>query len=117
MEAPEWNTDAFGAHKRERAEILVRRLRDRLAPGALLHTGQGKWYPGEPLPRWALGIYWRRDGMPVWKNPALLAAAGKDEGRTALAARGLARTLTQHPAPAMRYDPAVSGGRRRSWRR
>ncbi len=107
MEAPEWNTDAFGSHKRERAEVLARRLRDRLAPGALLHTGQGKWYPGEPLPRWALGIYWRKDGVPLWKNPALLAEAKKDAGRSVLDARHFAKTLTQHLGLAMRYAQPV----------
>ncbi len=103
MEAPEWNTDALGRHKRERAEVLVRRLKDRLAPGALLHTGQGKWYPGEPLPRWALGIYWRRDGVPVWKNPALLAEADWNYGHTHLDAQRFAETLAQHLGLAARY--------------
>jgi uncharacterized protein (DUF2126 family) len=107
MESPQWNTDAFGKHKRERAEVLVRRLRDRLAPGSLLHTGQGKWYPGEPLPRWALGIYWRRDGVPVWKNPALLSAAERDDGRTVLDARRFSKTLAQHLGLAMRYAQPV----------
>ena len=112
MEAPEWNTDAFGAHKRERAEVLVRRLRDHLAPGSLLHTGQGKWYPGEPLPRWALGIYWRRDGVAIWKNPALLDQADKkagdnNTGRTVVEARQFAKTLARHLGIAMRYAQPV----------
>ncbi len=93
MEAPEWNTDALGQHKRERAEDLVRRLGARFAQGALLHTAQGKWYPGEPLPRWALGLFWRKDGVPVWRNPALLAMPGKDYGHTLEDARRFSRAL------------------------
>jgi uncharacterized protein (DUF2126 family)/transglutaminase-like putative cysteine protease len=103
MDAPEWNTDALGTHKRERAEVLVRRLKQRLAPNALLHTGQGKWYPGEPLPRWALGIYWRRDGVPLWKDDALLAESGRDYGHGIADAERFAATLAQHLGLAPRY--------------
>ena len=103
VDAPEWNIDALGAHKRERAEVLARRLKDRLAPGALLHTGQGKWYPGEPLPRWALGLYWRRDGVPVWQDATLLAEAGRDCGHTLFDAQRFAETLAQHLGLAPRY--------------
>jgi uncharacterized protein (DUF2126 family) len=76
MEGDEWNTLALGERKRELAGQLVERLQRRFASGALLHYGQGKWYPGEPLPRWALNVFWRVDGQPIWRDPALLAGEG-----------------------------------------
>ncbi|HEX6462926.1 MAG TPA: transglutaminase family protein, partial [Vicinamibacterales bacterium] len=79
-DAPEWNTAALGGSKRARAADLLRRLQVRLAPGALLHFGQGKWYPGEQLPRWALGCFWRADGEPVWRNPARYADEDDPDG-------------------------------------
>ncbi|MDP1523663.1 MAG: transglutaminase family protein [Methylotenera sp.] len=80
MDAPEWNIDADGVQKRKLAGELVRRLRDSFAPGGLLYFGQGKWYPGEPLPRWQLACFWRKDDKPVWRNPELMADENKDYG-------------------------------------
>lgn len=69
----EWNTDALGPTKRGFATELVHRLRAKYGAGGFLHFGQGKWYPGEQLPRWALSICWRADGQPCWKDPTLFA--------------------------------------------
>jgi uncharacterized protein (DUF2126 family) len=74
----EWNTEALGPTKRNYAGKLLRRLAKRFTHktdgGYLLHYGQGKWYPGEQLPRWALTCHWRKDGEPIWREPALFAS-------------------------------------------
>src|SRR6476661_7823726 len=69
----EWTTDADGPHKRERASALAARLKKVWAPQGLVQRNQGKWYPGEPLPRWQIGLHWRTDGEPLWTNDELLA--------------------------------------------
>jgi len=72
----EWNFTALSPEKQLKGEKLLKRLRDRFATGALLHYGQGKWYPGESLPRWAYGCYWRKDGDAIWNKDDLVAETG-----------------------------------------
>lgn len=96
MEAAEWNTDALGAHKRERAGDLVTRLRAAFAPHGMLHYGQGKQYPGEPLPRWQLGIFWRKDNIPMWRDHTLEAKDGEDYKFTNQDAERFARGIAKH---------------------
>ena len=107
MDGPEWTVAADGPHKRERARDLTRRLWQHFAPGGLLHYGQGKWYPGEALPRWALACYWRKDGVALWREPALLADFDRDYGHDLAAAQRLAQALTGHlGVPAQYLMPA-----------
>ncbi len=72
MESAQWTVAADGTDKRRLAEELTVRLAARFAPGGVVHHGQGKWYPGEPLPRWQIGVQWRTDGQPLWSDPTLL---------------------------------------------
>jgi uncharacterized protein (DUF2126 family)/transglutaminase-like putative cysteine protease len=101
FEAAEWNTLALGPTKQALADDLIRRLHARFAPGGLLHYGQGKWYPGEPLPRWAFGLFWRRDGLPVWQDLGLVAS----ERRPRTAGRAQAEHFIARLARRLGVDP------------
>lgn len=92
-DAPEWNFTAVSQEKRVLSGQLLRRLVGRFAPGALLHYGQGKWYPGEVLPRYALCAFWRKDGVPVWRDLSLIADESRDYGHGLKEAKTLAARL------------------------
>ncbi|HEU0199265.1 MAG TPA: transglutaminase family protein [Burkholderiaceae bacterium] len=94
-DAPEWNTTALGPTKRTYATDLLLRLRERYGSNGFLHIGQGKWYPGEQLPRWALSIYWRADGEPCWFDPSLFADERKPDRATDVDAERFMTTLTR----------------------
>ncbi|MCP5143432.1 MAG: transglutaminase family protein [Gammaproteobacteria bacterium] len=91
----EWNTTALGERKRQLAGSLLDKLKHHYAPKGLLHYGQGKWYPGEQLPRWSLNAIWRRDGEPIWSDPALFARETQDYGVTDVEAQTFLRTLAE----------------------
>ncbi|GAB6054391.1 transglutaminase family protein [Magnetospira thiophila] len=95
FESAEWNTDAVGPHKRALADTLIRRLRDRFAPGGFLHYGQGKWYPGESLPRWTFSLYWRNDSKPIWRDAALVAEEGQQTGCGPAEAESLLQSIAE----------------------
>ncbi|MEZ5628157.1 MAG: transglutaminase family protein [Rhodocyclaceae bacterium] len=99
----EWNTEALGPTKRLLAADVFDRLRDKYAPNGLTHFGQGKWYPGEQLPRWSLNCFWREDGEPMWHNPALLASEKKQYGATTETADRFLRTVAEHLGLAPRH--------------
>lgn len=95
MDGDEWQTAAVGPNKRRLADNLLMRLKERFAPGGLLHFGQGKWYPGEQLPRWSMQCYWRKDGEPLWRNPELFAKQEVDYSHTTEDAQRFAQTLAE----------------------
>ena len=89
----EWNTAAVGPHKRLLSEVLLKRLSRCYSKGGFVHHGQGKWYPGESLPRWALTCYWRADGETVWSDPKWLAEVDKNYGYGVAEAKKFANEL------------------------
>jgi uncharacterized protein (DUF2126 family)/transglutaminase-like putative cysteine protease len=95
MDGAEWTSAALGPVKYKRGDELLRRLRDRFAPKAFLHHGQGKWYPGESLPRWALACYWRKDGQPIWNDPTLVADEADPHPHTENDSRAFALRLME----------------------
>jgi len=96
MDGAQWNTEALGEHKLERAGVLLRRLRTTFGKDALLHYGQGKWYPGEQLPRWAMTCAWLKDGQSVWKKPQLLADPAANSNYQEADAKAFAERLAHH---------------------
>ncbi|MBI5551335.1 MAG: transglutaminase family protein [Desulfobacterales bacterium] len=103
MDGAQWTTAALGEEKQRLAESLILSLRRQWAPGGLLHHSQGKWYPGESLPRWALGCYWRADGQPVWQDDRWLADTAKDYGFGAGDAQRFIETLADALGVSRRY--------------
>ena len=95
MEGEEWNFTADSPAKRKLALGLLKRLKDSFGTGGLLHYGEGKWYPGEPLPRWAYTVIWRKDGQPLWKDEKLLADPNSDLGHGIEDARRFASTVAE----------------------
>ena len=93
--APEWNTAALGETKRRLSAQLYSRLKERYAPQGLEHFGQGKWYPGEQLPRWSLNCYWRKDAEPVWSDAALIADETREYPDAAANAPRLLRAVAE----------------------
>jgi len=96
----EWNTAALGPKKRKLAAELYRRLKQKYAPLGLAHFGQGKWYPGEQLPRWSLNCYWRKDGEPLWTQPHLIA----DENGAAQVTEAGAQRFLERVALELGFD-------------
>jgi uncharacterized protein (DUF2126 family)/transglutaminase-like putative cysteine protease len=100
-EGAEWNTEAMGPTKRILSADLMDKLRAKYGQGGLLHYGQGKWYPGEQLPRWSLNLFWRKDKEPIWTHPELFASEHKDYGVTEVQAHrflaGVAKRLGLSP--------------------
>jgi transglutaminase-like putative cysteine protease len=103
MDGAQWTTAALGEEKQRLAESLIKSLRRQWAPGGLLHHGQGKWYPGESLPRWALGCYWRADGRPVWQDDRWQADTARDYGFGAGDAQRFIETLADALGVSRRY--------------
>ncbi|MFO1324137.1 MAG: transglutaminase family protein [Burkholderiales bacterium] len=103
MDGPEWNYTALSPKKRELGELLIKRLKARFAPNGFLHYGQGKWYPGEPLPRWALGVFWRADGQPLWRGDQLIADTTKPGKATFATAQAFGERL----ATALGLSPSL----------
>lgn len=96
MESPEWNTDADGVHKQALAKNLTQRLLSKMGNGGMLHHAQGKWYPGEPLPRWEIQLYWRKDGKKIWNSPNLLSAINPSSSVTEGTDKLFLETLCEH---------------------
>jgi uncharacterized protein (DUF2126 family) len=113
----EWNTEALGPNKRKLGSQLLKKLKNKYAPKGLLHYGQGKWYPGEQLPRWSLSCCWRRDGEPVWENAALFADESVDHGATdTQAAEFLRRLAAKLALDPQHVFPAYEDIRYYQWR-
>lgn len=117
MDSPQWNIEALGAHKFERATALLQRLKEKFGHDAVLQYGQGKWYPGEQLPRWAMTCAWRTDRHPLWSHPELLDTPDSDNKQTDKQAHRLIKHIAKQLDIKKRYiKPAYEDGAYYLWK-
>jgi uncharacterized protein (DUF2126 family) len=112
--AVEWTVAADGGRKRELAGQLAARFAESFGAGGLIQHSEGRWYPDEALPRWQVGLVWRRDGEPLWRHPELLAdplaPVPDDEAPAAAGAEAYARAVTgAFGLPADQLHPCFEG--------
>ena len=103
MDSEQWNTGALGAEKLKLAKDLLIKMKQEFGANGLLHYGQGKWYPGEEVPRWALGCFWRTDGEALWNDPKYLARVDKDYKHTIKDAQAFGELLCEKLALDKQY--------------
>ncbi|RBP83128.1 transglutaminase family protein [Marinomonas rhizomae] len=103
MDSEQWNTGALGAEKLKLAKDLLIKMKQEFGANGLLHYGQGKWYPGEEVPRWALGCFWRTDGEALWNDPNYLARVDKDYKHTIKDAQAFGELLCKKLALDKQY--------------
>ena len=101
-EGDEWNTGAVGPTK----TCLLQKISfaacvTALHPADCCISGQGKWYPGEQLPRWAFALYWRADEEPLWEDPNLI----DSETPKAAADHKVAKRFIYKLSEKLRIDP------------
>ena len=92
-----------GAEKLKLAKDLLIKMKQEFGANGLLHYGQGKWYPGEEVPRWALGCFWRTDGEALWNDPKYLARVDKDYKHTIKDAQAFGELLCEKLALDKQY--------------
>ncbi|ESQ79744.1 DUF2126 domain-containing protein [Asticcacaulis sp. YBE204] len=91
----EWHFTALSDNKKKLGYDLFKRLSSKFAIGALAQHAQGKWYPGEILPRWAMNCFWRLDKQPLWLDAGLLADPEAKAELKSDAAKTFLTTLTK----------------------
>ena len=108
-DSPEWTTAAMGEEKLGYARRMTAELIREVYPGALAMQVFGKWYPGEPLPRWNCMLLHRKSGGPLWPETERLLLDDVAGRNPAAAAEALMQTvagqleLRDYVVPA--YDP------------
>lgn len=91
-DAAEWNTAAMGDEKLGYARRMTARLIERVYPGALAMQVFGKWYPGEPLPRWNI-LTLHAEADPLWPETERLLLDDVEGSHPAERAETLARAV------------------------
>lgn len=92
-DTPEWTTAAMGETKLGYARRMTAELIREVYPGALAMQVFGKWYPGEPLPRWNCMLLHRKSDGPLWPDTGRLLLDDVDGRNKAKSAEALMETV------------------------